>query len=423
MRLFSRSLFVVAVAGCGEVKSPVMPDAAAPPTFTVVGNVYGLAGTGLVLQLNGAEELTPTTEGAFGFTTEFAEGASYTVTVKSQPSCPVRRCTLVNATGTVSASTPPVEVTCEKPKQRLFAGNWGESSIRVTDDVLSHANNTTALPRIITGANTQITGSELDSVAYDDERDRLYMASSDGVVVFQNGATAMGNIAPTTRLTITGETNFYGIEIDAAVDRLYVAGTQGVYVIDMASTRTGLVTPAAKFIAENPSTDNAGTITLDRKNDRLFIGGDYTNRVHVFDNARAITSATTASRTFYWDLLGTFDGPPAIAIDTCRDRLYLGSNDTSTNGYNLFAFNNASTLTGMINPETASQAQLIVPGMQAISAEVDSEGYLYWWTDSPTKVSIAFEPHLWMGPLTVGADLTVNGVVASGYGLDVVQYY
>jgi hypothetical protein len=413
---------------CGEVIPP--PDG--QTAFVVGGTVSGFAGRNLVLQLNGGDDLTISADGSFSFPAPVQVGTAYTVTVKSQPICPVRRCTLTNATGMIASADASVDVSCEKPKQRLASGNWGEKSIRATDDIAALADNATAVPRILIGANTQIQSSEADSVAYDGQRDILYMASGKmtetygyGVLVFKNASTLSGNTNYSTRIRVPNETQFFGVEIDPVADRLYVSGYQGVYVLDLASSLSGQVTPVAKLVVEDPTTANAGAITLDPINDRLYIGGDYTSRLYVFDNARMITSASLPTHTVSWPVFNNagFRGPPAIAVDGCRDRLYLGSTDTSPAGYNMFVFDNASMLDGAINPETQSQAQLRTSGLKAVSAKIDSEGALYYWDDSATKVRINHAPETLAGPLSVMPDKTINAVVASGYGLDVIPYY
>ena len=53
-------------------------------TFTVGGTVTGLFGT-LVVQNNGADELSLTADGAFTFSTSIADGSTYEVTVLTQP--------------------------------------------------------------------------------------------------------------------------------------------------------------------------------------------------------------------------------------------------------------------------------------------------------------------------------------------------
>ena len=79
------------------------------PTFTVGGTVSGLSGT-LVLN-NGADNLTRTANGPFTFATRLQYGASYAVTVKTNPTG--QTCTVANGTGTIgTANVTNVSVTC-----------------------------------------------------------------------------------------------------------------------------------------------------------------------------------------------------------------------------------------------------------------------------------------------------------------------
>src|SRR3989339_1333962 len=57
----------------------------APANYTVGGTVSGLSGT-VVLTNNGGDDLTLTANGAFTFATAVADGGSYNVQVKTQPS-------------------------------------------------------------------------------------------------------------------------------------------------------------------------------------------------------------------------------------------------------------------------------------------------------------------------------------------------
>ena len=87
----------------------------AAPTFTVGGSVSGLVGTGLVLQNNGGNNLSITGNGTFTFSSAIASGATYTVTVLTQPSNPPQTCTVANGSGTASANVTNVQVTCAAP--------------------------------------------------------------------------------------------------------------------------------------------------------------------------------------------------------------------------------------------------------------------------------------------------------------------
>ncbi|HVN42057.1 MAG TPA: hypothetical protein VMT50_04685, partial [Steroidobacteraceae bacterium] len=72
-------------------------------TYSVGGNVVGLApGTSVVLQNNGGNNLTLNAAGAFTFSNQLASGASYSVTVLTQPSG--QTCAVNNGSGTVAAA-------------------------------------------------------------------------------------------------------------------------------------------------------------------------------------------------------------------------------------------------------------------------------------------------------------------------------
>ena len=83
-----------------------------PPlsTYSIGGTVSGLSGT-VVLQDDGGDDLSVSSNGPFTFATPVADGAAYDVTVKSNPSD--QTCTTSNGSGTVaSANVTSVSVTC-----------------------------------------------------------------------------------------------------------------------------------------------------------------------------------------------------------------------------------------------------------------------------------------------------------------------
>ncbi len=81
--------------------------------YTLGGTVSGLAGTGLVLQNNGADDLAIASSGTFTFATPVATGGAYSVKVKTQPSGPAQTCTVGNGSGSISgANVTNVTVTC-----------------------------------------------------------------------------------------------------------------------------------------------------------------------------------------------------------------------------------------------------------------------------------------------------------------------
>ena len=70
-------------------------------TYSISGTIQGLAGSGLVLQNDGADDLSITVNGAFTFATPIASGDAYDVTVKTQPDTPIQSCSVSAGNGTV----------------------------------------------------------------------------------------------------------------------------------------------------------------------------------------------------------------------------------------------------------------------------------------------------------------------------------
>lgn len=86
------------------------------------GTVNGLSGT-LVLQHNGGDDLTLTSDGTFAFATPVAVGSAYRVSVRTQPLW--QNCSLGQGTGRVSGSGVNVNVQCSAAKGEVvtFAGS------------------------------------------------------------------------------------------------------------------------------------------------------------------------------------------------------------------------------------------------------------------------------------------------------------
>jgi hypothetical protein len=81
-------------------------------TFAVKANVTGVAGSGLVLQNKGGNDLPVAADGTYAFTTPIASGQTYAVTVKTQPTGLSQTCTVTAPNGTVGATDVVVNVAC-----------------------------------------------------------------------------------------------------------------------------------------------------------------------------------------------------------------------------------------------------------------------------------------------------------------------
>ena len=98
---------------------------AAAANVTVGGSVSGLAGTGLVLQNSGGDNLVVAANATtFTFPTSIAGSGAYAVTVSTQPSGPNQLCRVASGTGSASgANVTSVAVTCTTIGQFAYTAN------------------------------------------------------------------------------------------------------------------------------------------------------------------------------------------------------------------------------------------------------------------------------------------------------------
>ncbi len=106
--------------GSGTVAAAINNITVTCQTFySVGGTVTGLNGT-LVLRNNGGDDLTITASGAFTFAARVASGASYAVTVRTQPTG--QNCSVAGGTGTASANVTTVLVACTTTPSYTLGG-------------------------------------------------------------------------------------------------------------------------------------------------------------------------------------------------------------------------------------------------------------------------------------------------------------
>jgi hypothetical protein len=82
-------------------------------SYSVIGTVAGLIGSGLVIQNNGSDDLTVSSNGSFTFSSQVKSGDQYSVSVVTQASSPSQNCVVSAGTGTVGSSdVTSVSVNC-----------------------------------------------------------------------------------------------------------------------------------------------------------------------------------------------------------------------------------------------------------------------------------------------------------------------
>lgn len=98
-------MLTLLLAGCGGGGGAGGGSTPAPaPSYTVGGTIAGVAGQGLVLRNSNGDDVSISASGSFTFPVALSNGASYAVTVATQPSAPTQTCVVLNASGVVSAA-------------------------------------------------------------------------------------------------------------------------------------------------------------------------------------------------------------------------------------------------------------------------------------------------------------------------------
>ncbi len=95
--------------GSGTLKANTTITVSCDGSYTISGTVSGLSGS-VVLQNNGADDLTVTANGSFSFATALNQGKSYVVTVLTPPSG--QTCTPGNNSGVATDNVTDVSITC-----------------------------------------------------------------------------------------------------------------------------------------------------------------------------------------------------------------------------------------------------------------------------------------------------------------------
>ena len=95
---------ILFASGCG--------GGSGPARYTVGGTISGLAGSGLVLQDNGGDNLAVNSGGSFTFAHAITAGSAYSVTVFTQPTNPSQSCVVTSPSGMVSGNVTNVSVMC-----------------------------------------------------------------------------------------------------------------------------------------------------------------------------------------------------------------------------------------------------------------------------------------------------------------------
>jgi 6-phosphogluconolactonase (cycloisomerase 2 family) len=142
-KLALRALSIIApcaVASCGSDSTPAPSSTSIPaaPTYAVGGTVTGLQGAGLVLELNGSDDLAVSSDGSFGFARQLQSGQTYSVTIKSQPTLARELCVASSASGTlVIGNVSNIAIQCSMLLGYVYAVTAPHENLIVTYGIVA----------------------------------------------------------------------------------------------------------------------------------------------------------------------------------------------------------------------------------------------------------------------------------------------
>ncbi len=193
-------LFVAACDGNGDPR--------------VGGQVYGLAGPGMVVQNNGGDDLELVLNGAFAFSTRLAPGSAYDVTVLAPLEDPRQVCTVTGGTGVVGdGDVDDIRIDCQTPGVRELSASLA----------LVASGQQVAL----TWASTQATSCTLDPpVAILDELDfGTADIEVDAATQYTFSCDAGGSIASTAAAVLVTDTDW--LQVASANEHTCAIKTDG----------------------------------------------------------------------------------------------------------------------------------------------------------------------------------------------------
>jgi len=198
--------------------------------YTISATVTGLTGTNLVLQDNGADNLTFTGNGTFPFATKVAAAGPYAVTVFTQPTgSPTQYCIPISGSGTASGAVA-ISVSCKNVGQVVFSANPYDNSGTGTIGDFTIASSNGALTQV--GLTPAFIPAATDNnplgLAVDPTGPYLYVANAgtfappagNDVATFTIGAG--GTLLEGTPVTISATNDPLSVGVDPLGPYLYV---------------------------------------------------------------------------------------------------------------------------------------------------------------------------------------------------------
>lgn len=215
-----------------------------------------------------------------------------------------------------SPSTGPVSV-----KNMLFVSDK-EHRVLAGIDTLSPSPNTSLVGNVLSMAPTADGG-----VAYDVQKDLLYAVAGvlevagNSIVVFEHASTLQGSVKPSRTIhpVLPTAGGFKDLILDKERDIIYASIDNGnIAVFKNASKLNGSVAPDRLIRI------SARSFAIDFKRSILYVKHDhsYSHVIYAYSGLDTLGPVITEPKMI---IAGRFPNVDGLALDSARDRLYLGT--------------------------------------------------------------------------------------------------
>jgi 6-phosphogluconolactonase len=326
----------------------------APELHTVGGTVTGLSGTGLALQISSGDDLSVSADGSFTFPKSVARGATYAVTVKTQPTQPPQNCVIANGEGKIgTGDVINVAVTCTLATARFaFVSNYGDLTLSAFT-IDSTDGSLTPVP----GSPFATGAQQLYALAVSPSG--KFLVAADGlastVLVFSVDPTsgALTQVAGSPFATEVGA-GTSGVAFDKSGTHLYAANylTNDVSAFSF-NTNTGALTA----VAGSPfaGADGATAVAVDPSGKFALVAAFTANAVSVFSIDATSGALTPVSGSPF--STGTPDSPTDIDFGSEGKFVYVTNLATNPDGMS-FNYDGSHLSAFSLNPSTGELVAL-----------------------------------------------------------------
>jgi len=360
--------------------------------YRVGGTVTGLRGTGLVLQNSSGKYLDVTATGSFTFPSGLANHATYSVTVRTQPSNPAQTCTVVNAAGSIDkADVTNVIVTCTQAGRFAYVANENSNSISAYS-----IDSGTGLLSPLLNSPFATPGSEPVALAVDPNGAFMYVAqyTSNDVSVYAIEDTT-GQLTPSGVAFAVGNAPS-AVAIDPTNRFLYVAnqsdGTVSAFTLAAGNGFPTAIT-GSPFVIDSDLT----SLKVSPNGTTLYASSGAEGRV----SALAIDQISGALTLISGSPFGAGAGALSLAIDPTNAFLYVAN----ANADSIAEFSIAASTGGLAG--TSGSPLATTSSVQFLAA--DPNGKFVYVANATSNNEVAS-----YGITPAGGTLTVIAATSAG---------